>query len=77
MVASGKVKSTYDLSVKVKHRLAILKADLRAANLSASESAIVEALIERADPGTLKLVFEAKKAAAAAEKAEAARRAGR
>ncbi len=53
VVAKGKVKSTYDLPVKTKHRLAILKADLRAAGLSASESSILEVLIDEADPKAL------------------------
>lgn len=53
MVAKGKVKSTYDLPVKTKHRLAILKADLRAAGLGVSESSILEVLIDEADPKSL------------------------
>lgn len=49
MVLEGKTKTTFDLAVAVKHRLATLKADFRAKNLPATESVIVEMLIEGAD----------------------------
>ena len=49
MVATGKTKSTYDIAIKAKQRLSILKANLRALGLGASESSILEALIEDAD----------------------------
>lgn len=40
-----KIKSTFELSPQAKHRLAMLKADMRIKGLPATEAAIVEALV--------------------------------
>lgn len=44
----GSVKVAYDLRPDVKHRLSVLKADLRLRGLPATETGIIEVLIETA-----------------------------
>ena len=53
MVAPGKVKSTYDIDVRLKRKLSVLKADLRAAGVNVTEAMILEQLIDDADIKTL------------------------
>jgi hypothetical protein len=48
-----KVKATFELDPKAKRRLAMMKADLRMQGIPATEAAIVEALIVRADIAVL------------------------
>lgn len=45
---SGSVKTAYDFDPKVKHKLAMLKADLRLRGIAASETGIVEVLVSEA-----------------------------
>lgn len=46
----AKVKATFELDPQVKLKLATMKAELRAKGIPATEAAIVEALIDEANP---------------------------
>ncbi len=52
------MKSTYDIAAAAKRKLSVLKADLRAAGLPATESTILEYLIDDADVKTLARRFK-------------------
>jgi hypothetical protein len=45
---SGSVKTAYDFDPRVKHKLAMLKADLRLKGIAASETGIIELLVTEA-----------------------------
>lgn len=48
-----KVKATFELDPQVKLKLAMMKAELRAKGVPATEAAIVEALIDSANPSAV------------------------
>ena len=47
------VKVAYDLSIEAKHKLATLKADLRLKGIPATETGVLEVLLDRAEVRTL------------------------
>ena len=57
MAAKGTVKVAYDLDPRAKHKLSVLKADLRLKGIPATETRILEVLIEAADPSRLATLY--------------------
>lgn len=57
MPNKGTVKVAYDLDLRAKHRLSVLKADLRLKGIAATETGILEVLIEAADPSRLATLY--------------------
>lgn len=51
------MKATFQLSVDAKHRLSMLKADLRKSGHPATETSIVELLIQGADAKALATAY--------------------
>ena len=57
---SATVKVAYDLNIEAKHKLMLLKADLRLAGVSATETGILELLIAQTDVKRLLTAYRRK-----------------